>query len=353
MKNLLLLFGGRSSEHDISCMSAENVLSEIDREKYRVYPVGITEEGAWLYVPDTGKTVLTDGSWKETGTPALLSPDAVRKALYIAGENGYEEIRIDAAFPVLHGLNGEDGTIQGLFELAGIPYVGCGVFASAASMDKSMTKILVGPLGIRQAKSVLIYRKEIQQDAEKAAAKAELALPYPIFIKPACAGSSVGVNKAVDHESLKAALIEAAKHDRKILAEECINGRELECAVYGDQDTTLVSGVGEILSAAEFYDFDAKYHNADSRTDTSPVLPEGVEEEIRSAAARIFRAVDAYSLSRVDFFLDEKGIVFNEINTMPGFTAISMYPMLFEKQGIGKRELVDRLIESAFTHREH
>lgn len=353
MKNLLLLFGGRSSEHDISCMSAENVLSEIDRSKYRVYPVGITKEGAWRYFPDQEKLTLTDGSWEKLSVPALLSPDTVEKSLYILKGEGFEKVRIDVAFPVLHGLNGEDGTVQGLFELAGIPYVGSGVFASAAGMDKSMTKVLVDTLGIRQAKSLLFYRKEIEKAPLDMALRAEETIPYPLFVKPSSAGSSMGVNKAENREELIAALQEAAKHDRKVLVEECIFGRELECAVYGDEETIIASGVGEILSGAEFYDFDAKYYNSESRTDTSPLLPDGVEEEIRDDAMRIFREIGCYSLSRVDFFLDEKGVVFNEINTLPGFTAISMYPMLFEKQGVQKAELIEKLIESAFTHEEH
>ena len=353
MKNLLLLFGGRSTEHDISCMSAENVLSEIDRDAYTVFPVGITKNGAWIYVPDETDLVLTDGSWEYKGISAALSPDAVKKSLILFKDHGVEEIRIDVAFPVLHGLYGEDGTVQGLFELAGIPYVGSGVLASAAGMDKSMTKLIVDTLGIRQAEYVLLYRDEILQGPEEASIKVEEQLSYPIFVKPACAGSSMGVSKAEDRDSLKRALVNAAKHDQKILCEACINGRELECAVFADRERAFASGVGEINAAADFYDFDAKYYNEESQTDISPVLPEGAEEEIREDALRIFRAIGAYSLSRVDFFLDEKGVVFNEINTLPGFTAISMYPMLFEKQGVSKKELIDRLITTAFTHEEH
>ena len=236
-------------------------------------------------------------------------------------------VHLDVIFPVLHGLYGEDGTVQGLFKLAGIPFVGCGLFASAAGMDKLYTKIIVDTLGIRQAKYVPVYKEELPK-MDEVVARVESALEYPVFVKPSRAGSSKGVNKAANREQLKSALVEAADNDRKILVEETIIGREVECAVLGN--------------------LDAKYYNSESKTLVDPPMPENMREQIREDAVKIFMALDGRGLSRVDFFLTESGVVFNEINTLPGFTAISMYPMLWEAQGIPKKELVQKLIDLAF-----
>ena len=345
METILVLFGGRSTEHEISCISARTVISALDTSKYRVIPVGITKDGRWLYVDDTA--AIADMSWVNSKVSAILSPDAGARALYLSQEGRIvDEIRIDLAFPVLHGLNGEDGTVQGLFELTQIPYVGPGVLACAVSMDKLYTKVIVNELGIRQADYVGVRRSELS-DIERVMDRVEEKLSYPIFVKPSAAGSSRGVTKAHSREELLTALYEAARHDSKILIEETIVGREIECAVFSSGDELIVSGVGEIVAAAEFYDYDAKYNSEDSETDTHPVLPEGVEDEIRKDAAAVFRAVDAYGLSRVDFFFDGKEVIFNEINSIPGFTPISMYPMLFGAVGIGIEELVEKLAESA------
>ena len=262
-------------------------------------------------------------------------------------------IRIDVVFPVLHGLWGEDGTIQGIFELAKIPYVGCGVLASSVSMDKVYTKQIVDHTGVRQAAYELVIRKELEK-MDEVVARIEKRFAYPVFIKPSNAGSSRGVSKASDREELIAGLKEAAHHDRKILVEETIVGREIECAVFGNgTEPVIASGVGEILAAADFYDFDAKYYNAESRTVVNPELPGDATERVRQAARRIFKAVDGYGLSRVDFFVTKDGeVIFNEINTMPGFTAISMYPMLFEAAGIPKPEMVTKLIEHGLKRYE-
>ena len=343
-KNVLVLFGGRSSEHEVSCVSATTVISNMDREAYEIYIVGITKEGRWVLVDSIEE--IQDGSWVNSKRQAVLSPDTTEKALYVTENGNLTKIRIDVAFPVLHGLNGEDGTVQGLFELAGIPYVGCGVLASDVSMDKLYTKIIVDTLGISQARYVGVYKDEINDASVYE--KIEKTLGYPVFIKPSNAGSSRGVSKAANREELIAGLAEAANHDRKILVEETIYGRELECAVLGDGKVDA-SGIGEVLAAAEFYDYEAKYHNAESKTVISPELPEGKEEEIREAAVRIFKAVDGQGLSRVDFFLEKETnrVIFNEINTMPGFTGISMYPMLFSAAGMEVSEQIDRLIELA------
>lgn len=353
-KTVAVLFGGQSSEHEVSCRSACTIVEAMDKEKYNVLLIGITKEGRWLHVDHVSR--IKDGSWYKSCRSAVLSPDAGMKAALVfsntetEGNAEVSMIGVDVVFPALHGLFGEDGTVQGLFELAGLPYVGCGVLASAVSMDKLYTKIIVERLGIRQAKYVEVRRHELAGDGRAdVIARVEAALSYPVFIKPSNAGSSRGVSKAHDRAALVKGLELAAEHDRKILVEETIAGREIECAVLGGSRPEA-SGVGEILAAAEFYDYDAKYNNAESKTVIAPELPAGKEDEVRAAAERIFAAVDGFGLARVDFFLENgtNEVVFNEINTLPGFTSISMYPMLWEARGISKRELVDRLISLAW-----
>lgn len=350
-KNLVALFGGQSSEHVVSCMSVQNVAANINKEKYNVILVGITEDGHWLKV-DSIEEIKND-TWRDSRVSAVLSPDAKEKCLLVMENGKAEKVPVDVVFPVLHGLYGEDGTVQGILELARIPYVGCGVLASAVSMDKLSTKVIVNSLGIRQAAFVAVMKEEMG-DMDAIVARVECAFPYPVFIKPSNAGSSRGVSRADDREELIAGLMEAAKHDRRILVEEMIVGHEVECAVYGGGlEEVKASGVGEILAAAEFYDFDAKYNNEESKTVVDPQLPGDAAEQVREAAVKIFKGVDGYGLSRVDFFVEEDGgVVFNEINTLPGFTAISMYPMLWEARGISKPQLVDALIDHAFKRYE-
>lgn len=349
-KNLAVIFGGRSSEHSVSCVSVVTIAKAVNADKYNLYLVGITEDGKWLKVKDVA--AIEDGSWRQSDEVAIISPDT-KGELLIGKTSGdtysyNQSVKIDAIFPVLHGMYGEDGTIQGLFEMAGIPYVGCGVFASAASMDKFYTKLVVDTLGIRQAIYVGVIASELK-DMDAVVKRVEDKLSYPVFIKPSKAGSSKGVSKADNRDMLIAGLTEAAKHDYKILVEETIVGRELECAVIGYDKTTKASGIGEILAAAEFYDFDAKYNNAESKTVIDPELPCGKAEEIRANAVKIFNALDGFGLSRVDFFLekDTNSVVFNEINTLPGFTSISMYPMLWKAKGYTIESLVEELIEMA------
>ena len=345
-ETIAVLFGGQSSEHVVSCMSAANVIDQIDKDKYDLLLIGITEEGEWILTPSVEE--IRNDTWRSGRTHAVLSPDATRKCVIISEGDATKEVRVDVVFPVLHGLRGEDGTVQGLLELARIPYVGCGVLASAVSMDKLYTKLIVDSLGIRQADYVPVRRSQLQ-DMNSVIASVENKLSYPVFVKPSNAGSSRGVNKADNREELVLALNEAAKHDRKILVEETIIGHEVECAVFGGGlQEVKASGVGEIMAAAEFYDFDAKYYNAESKTVVDPELPGHAAEDVRKAAVEIFKAVDGYGLSRVDFFVTDAGeVVFNEINTLPGFTAISMYPMLWEARGISKSRLVDDLINHA------
>ncbi len=348
-KHLLVLFGGQSSEHEVSCRSAVTIIGAVDPEKYEMLLVGITKEGRWVKTDSVD--AIRDGSWRQGTVSAVLSPDASQSGVWLMEKKGPVLWKVDVAFPVLHGLWGEDGTIQGVFELAKISYVGCGVLASAVSMDKVYTKLIVDQLGIRQAAYVVVRRDQVRKEEklERAIARVEGRIPYPVFIKPSCAGSSCGVSKAENREQLIAGLKLAAEHDRKILVEETIVGREVECAVLGGSDVRA-SGVGEILAAAQFYDYDAKYNNAESKTVVNAEMPEESREEIRRNAVAIFKAVDGWGLSRVDFFLRADGqVVFNEINTMPGFTSISMYPMLWEARGLGLKTLVERLIQSAFT----
>ena len=344
-QTVAVFFGGQSSEHEVSCMSVQNVISHINKEKYEIRLVGITKEGHWVYVPDAES--IANDTWRDGDTQAILSPDASEKSLYLIKDGAVEKVPVDVAFPVLHGLYGEDGTIQGLFELAKIPYVGCGVLASAVSMDKLYTKQIVDHLGIRQAAYVPVRKRELE-NMDEVVARVEAKLSYPVFIKPSCAGSSCGVTKADNRDMLVEGLKIAAENDRTILVEETIIGREVECAILDDGKDIHASGVGEVLAAAEFYDYDAKYHNAESRTDLHPEFPAGAEDEIREDAKQIFRAVDGAGLARIDFFLTKEGPVFNELNTMPGFTAISMYPMLWEVKGLDKDSLMEKLIQTAF-----
>lgn len=346
-KKILIIFGGMSSEHEVSCSSAVNVIRSLDRDRFIPVIIGITKSGKWLSV-DSDMDIL-DGTWEFGRRRAVLSPDSCdRSVIFFDDESGeIVRARVDCAFPVLHGKYGEDGTIQGLFELAGLPYVGSGVLSSSICMDKFYTKIIAGELGIRQAS----YIKAYPADAEKVDAldrKIREDFGYPVFVKPSNAGSSCGVSKVMDVSGLGAALAAAAEIDRKILIEEAIAGREIECAVFGGGcDEVRVLGIGEILSASEYYDYDSKYNNPASQTITSPDIPESSAEVIRDEAEKLYKAADCCSLARVDFFVKEDGeVVFNEINTIPGFTNISMYPKIAEAAGIDHKTLITMLIEN-------
>lgn len=351
-KTIAVIFGGESSEHEVSCKSVQNIAENIDEELYDLLLIGITKDGRWLYVDSTD--YIRDGSWADSDISAELSPDAQKQCVILTYPDGnVEDVLVDVAFPVLHGKYGEDGTVQGLLELSHIPYVGCGVLASAVSMDKFFTKIIADSIGVKQARFVGLRDYEFlfsEEDRAECLDRVEAEIGYPVFVKPSCAGSSCGVSKAANREELEEALISAAEVDSKILCEEFIKGREVECAVLGGgRHGTEASGVGEIIAAAEFYDYDAKYNNPDSVTDTNPDIPAETIEEIRKKAVAVFNAVDGYGLSRVDFFIKDDGtVIFNEINTMPGFTAISMYPMLWEAKGLKKKDLTAKLIELAF-----
>lgn len=343
-KNIVVLFGGQSPEHEVSLVSATTIIENIDREKYTVYPIGITKEGNWLLYKEDPQGIVTN-KWIKNGIPTIISPDATHKGIIILKDEPLF-IEIDMIFPVLHGSNGEDGTVQGLFTIAGIPYVGCGVMSSAVSMDKTMTKIVADAHNIPQAKYVIVRDHELH-NMDPVIKKIQAAFDYPYFIKPANTGSSVGISKVHTKEQLIEGLKAAAKYDTKILVEETIVGREVETAALGNEEVKI-SGVGEIIADGEFYDYDAKYNNPESKTIVNADLPEAIKNEIRSYAKRIFKAVDGKGLARIDFFVTEdKKVIFNEINTLPGFTSISMYPMLWEDQGIRTPDLVQKLINLA------
>ncbi len=344
-QTVAVIFGGQSSEHEVSCMSAANVIRQMDLSVYNLLLIGITKDGRWLRAGSVED--ISSGRWYHSQTEAVLLPDASKKSAMLTDAKGQISFcPVDLAFPLLHGRFGEDGTVQGLLELAGIPYVGCGVLSSAVSMDKLYTKLIVERLQIPQAKYEPVAAEELKE-LEKVVARIEASVPYPVFIKPSNAGSSRGVSRADSRKELEKGLFLAAAEDRKILVEEMIVGHEVECAVFGGgKEPVIASGAGEILAAAQFYDYDAKYHNAESKTVTDPNLPGEASQRIPQMAKEIFQAVDGYGLARVDFFVEKDGrVVFNEINTMPGFTAISMYPILWEARGISKKELVSRLLE--------
>ena len=339
--NIALVYGGISSEHEISCLSAKTIYQALDPERYNVTLIFITKDGQWKLVDH-----IQDYTEEECSAfPTAVLIPSKEDLNFLVLEEPVRRLHIDLGFPVLHGLGGEDGTIQGLFEMAGIPYVGCGVIASAAAMDKITAKKVVAPLGIRQARFVDVYRHELN-DMDAIVARVEEKLAYPVFVKPSNAGSSVGVSQAKDRTELAVALHTAAVQDKRILVEESIIGHEVECAVLGNLDVAA-SRVGEILAADSFYTYDAKYNNPESETVIADYLPEETIQEIRKDAVQIFKALDGSGLARVDFFVEKETgeVVFNEINTFPGFTSISMYPTLWIHEGFTIEGLVDKLIQ--------
>ena len=344
--SVCILFGGMSPEHQVSLRSAESVLNNIDKEKYNIFPVGITQEGDWILFGGKDYAMLPAGTWMDhpDNRRAAISPIRGQGLLCFEGDCVVRE-RIDVVFPVLHGENGEDGAMQGLLKLAGIPYVGPHVAASAVAMDKTLTKLVVDHAGVTQAAWMLVRRGELANHAEAILDRLEARFSYPMFVKPAGTGSSVGVSKAVDRESLLKALENAAAFDEKVLVEEFIHGREVEVAVMGN-GSPMASICGEIDSGADFYDYDAKYVTDTSTAYIPARIPEDVQEIVREAAVKVYSAIGCQGLSRVDFFVtyEDNRVVFNEINTLPGFTSISMYPKLFAASGIPYTQLIDELL---------
>jgi D-alanine-D-alanine ligase len=351
---VVVLFGGRSGEHEVSCVSARHVAAALDPQRYEVIPIGITRDGRWM-LPEASRRALAGGrleipesAFEASGEPVTVLPDPDHAEIVSLDRSGPAEVgRPDVVLPILHGPHGEDGTVQGLLELADIPYVGAGVLGSALGMDKEKMKLLFRAEGLPTARFVLVRRHAWDADPEQCLAKVS-AVGFPCFAKPANLGSSVGISKCRDLDELAAGIIEALNHDRKVLVEESIAGREIECGVLGS-DEPEASVCGEVIPSREFYDYTAKYHDESSRTVIPADLPDEVCETIREYAVRAFGAIDAEGMARVDFFYDAggRGVVLNEINTIPGFTTISMFPKLWEASGVPYDKLLERLIELA------
>ncbi len=341
-----VVFGGRSTEHAISCVSAGSVLAALDRERYDVVPVGITPEGRWVLVPDDSALLAISGrelpAVKDGAAVALPGDPTVG---LIPLEDGAALLgSVDVVFPVLHGPYGEDGTVQGLLEMAGVPYVGSGVLASAAAMDKAVAKVLLGAAGLRGAPTVVVRAGEPVDRAAVA------ALGLPVFVKPARGGSSIGISRVTDLADLDAALAEAFASDPKALVEAAVEGREVECGVLETADGPRASLPAEVRVVAgyDFYDFEAKYLDAATELLVPAVLPEGVAESVQAASLTAFRALGCEGLARVDFFVSGDGaLTVNEVNTMPGFTPSSMYPRMWAASGLDYPALVDALVQAA------
>ena len=383
-----ILFGGRSGEHEVSLLSAASVLNAIDKTKYEVVPIGITKDGRWLTAEHaerllrgnggdgalTPQTTLRAGDPEATlgaavlatGESVVVPPEPARRGVGLSPFQTDANLRrasdrainVDVIFPVLHGTFGEDGTIQGLLELADLAYVGAGVLGSSAGMDKDVMKSLFRAAGLPIVKHVTALRSQFERDPKKVQKLVESKLKYPVFVKPANLGSSVGISKVHDRKELGPAIAEAAKFDRKIVIEEGVGGkknkaREIECAVLGNDDPKA-SIAGEIIPCKEFYDYDAKYLVEGSE----PVIPARLSKSemktVQKLAIAAFQAVDCTGVARVDFLMDPKSrkMFVNEINTMPGFTAISMYPKLWDATGVSYPELIDRLIQFGIERHE-
>jgi D-alanine-D-alanine ligase len=335
-----------SSEHDISCISAKGIITNLDYNKYNVVLIGIAKDGRWFIFNDD-VNLLPEDKWiySKSLVPAFISPDtSVHGIVTSRGEI----IKLDVVFPVLHGKNGEDGTVQGLLQLAQIPYVGCDATASGVCMDKAVTNAVADAWNIPQAKWCAVNQYEYRLNPDTALDNAIEKLGLPIFVKPANAGSSVGISKAHNKEELARAMEVAFKEDKKAVLEEFIDGFEVECAVMGNTNP-VAAEVGQIVAAAEFYDFDAKYNNPQSELHIPALIPEEKRNEVRTQAVKAYKALGCEGLSRVDFFVtrDDGRVLLNEINTIPGQTPISMYPKLFEAVGIPYGELINRLINLA------
>ena len=347
-RNVCILFGGVTPEHEVSLRSAECILNNIDRERNNVIAVGITRRGEWLRYYGSDYSRLPADTW-------MNDPDCCRcivspsrgDGLILLKDGGVEFEPIDVVFPVMHGANGEDGSVQGLMQVAGIPCVGPGVAASACCMDKTQTKLIIDRTDVNQAKWHLVTAEDFTDDSTDVMDAIEEQFQYPVFVKPAGTGSSVGISKAHNRKDLLSALILALKYDRKVLVEEFIPGHEIEIAVLGNHDP-IASICGEIISGAEFYDYDAKYITDTSRAVIPAELTQALSDRAREDAIKVYKAMGCRGLSRVDFFVTYDGrVIFNEINTIPGFTSISMYPKLFVAGGMTITALVERLLELA------
>lgn len=346
-----VLFGGRSGEHEVSINSAASVIAALDKEKYEVVPVAITKEGEWLFNADLVEAQQS-GSFGRGSIVGTLLADPTKKGFALfnkrEGVLSIKQEPVDVIIPILHGTYGEDGTVQGLLELSNMPYVGAGVLASALGMDKVIMKTVFAQHGLPQTDFRAVLRQDVEEDLQMVVTEIEDALGYPSFVKPANLGSSVGISKAKNRDQLADALREAARYDRKLIAEKGVNAREIEVSVLGN-DLPEASLPGEIIPSNEFYDYEAKYLDGKSQLIIPADLPPETVEEVRRLAVAAFKAIDCSGMARVDFFLtrDTGEVLVNEINTIPGFTRFSMYPKLWEASGLSYGRLLDRLIELA------
>ncbi|MGA7160381.1 MAG: D-alanine--D-alanine ligase family protein [Bacteroidota bacterium] len=352
MKNKIrvgVLFGGRSAEHEVSLVSASSIIDALDREKYDVFPIGISPEGRWLSSRDAIK-LLKDKSPVESLPEHLILPDPSKQGLVKINTSGESEIQtIDVVFPVLHGTFGEDGTVQGLLELADVPYVGAGVLGSAVGMDKMIQKQVLEAAKIRVAQGFSFLISEFEEDQKKVMLRVEEELQYPCFVKPSNTGSSIGISKAHDRQEFIDAVVLAGHYGRKIIVEKSIEkAREIECGVIGN-DKPEASVLGEIIPSNEFYDYDAKYVDGKSTSIIPADIPKWATRKIQYIACKAFKVLDCSGMARVDFLVQGNGtkIFLNEINTIPGFTSISMFPKLWEASGLSYPDLLDKLIQLA------
>lgn len=350
MKKVLVLFGGVSSEHDVSTVSASSIIKNIPADKYEVVPMGITKDGKWFKY--TGNVdLLPEDKWfedKENCVEAMISPSRNDHGIIVFENGKVKKEYIDVVFPVLHGKNGEDGTIQGYLQISGIPFVGCDCVVSGICMDKALTNIMIDAAHINQAKWCQILKYKFKNDPEKYLTEAEEKLGYPIFVKPANAGSSVGISKAYDKKALKEAVENAFIYDCKVVLEENIDAQEVECAVLGNEDI-FVATPGEIVPCNDFYDYDAKYISSTSKLNIPAHISPKKLEEVKNAAREVYDFLGCSGLARVDFLVrrSDGAVMLNEPNTIPGFTSISMYPKMMESDGIRYGDLIDRLLRLA------
>lgn len=344
-----VVFGGRSAEHEVSLVSAASIINALDKSKYDVIPIGITTHGKWISSPDVMNCLREHGNGESLPGQILLADPSLKGLVAYSPQSSQDRTPLDVIFPVLHGTFGEDGTIQGLFELAGIPYVGAGVLGSAVGMDKVVTKQLCERANIPIAQYIWFTKDEYSRDRRRIVQRIESQIKYPCFVKPANSGSSIGISKAHDKEELLAAVELASQYDLKILVEKGIDSaREIELSVLGNDDASA-SAPGEIISSNEFYDYDAKYVDGKSAAMIPAALPKGIVKKLQEYAVRAFRVLGCSGMARVDFLVRKRSmqIYLNEINTIPGFTSISMYPKLWEASGLPYTKLLDRLIELA------
>lgn len=347
-----VIFGGRSGEHEVSLRSAESVINAIDKSRYEVVPIGISPEGRWVISGDAAAMLPQAVMASNHHEQVAIIGDPTRRGLTLLDAGVSEPL--DVVLPVLHGTYGEDGTIQGLLEMAGVPYVGCGVLASATGMDKIIMKQLFQHAGLNVTDYQGILRSHWEENPAAVIESISATLGFPVFVKPANLGSSVGISKAGDEEGLRESINDAARYDRRVIVERAVNGREIEVSVLGN-DRPAASLPGEIITGHEFYDYEDKYVDSASRTEVPADLPEAVTSQLQRCAIQAFQAIDGSGLARVDFFIERgtERIIINEINTMPGFTSISMYAKMWEASGIPYTELIDRLITLALErHRD-